>query len=66
MKTLFVTIMCLCFNVSYAQKPDTTKTSVQAKELDEVVVKASYLTREDDHIREFGIRKGLKKLVISS
>ena len=50
MKTLFVTIMCLCFNVSYAQKPDTTKTSVQAKELDEVVVKASYLTREDDHI----------------
>jgi len=50
MKTLFVTIMCLCFNVSYAQKPDTTKTSIQAKELDEVVVKASYLTREDDHI----------------
>ena len=50
MKTLFVTIMCLCFNVSYAQKPDTTKTSIQAKELDEVVVKASYLTREDDHL----------------
>lgn len=50
MKTLFVTIMCLCFNVSYAQEPDTTKTSIQAKELDEVVVKASYLTREDDHI----------------
>ncbi|WP_449031661.1 TonB-dependent receptor plug domain-containing protein [Prevotella histicola] len=50
MKALFVTIMCLCFNVSYAQKPDTTKTSIQAKELDEVVVKASYLTREDDHI----------------
>ncbi|MBW4740152.1 outer membrane beta-barrel family protein, partial [Prevotella histicola] len=50
MKTLFVIIMCLCFNVSYAQKPDTTKTSIQAKELDEVVVKASYLTREDDHI----------------
>ena len=50
MKTLFVIIMCLCFNVSYAQKPDTTKTSIQAKELDEVVVKASNLTREDDHI----------------
>lgn len=50
MKTLFVIIMCLCFNVSYAQKPDTTKTSIQAKELDEIVVKASYLTREDDHI----------------
>ena len=50
MKTLFVIIMCLCFNVSYAQEPDTTKTSIQAKELDEVVVKASNLTREDDHI----------------
>lgn len=50
MKALFVIIMCLCSNVSYAQKPDTTKTSIQAKELDEVVVKASYLTREDDHI----------------
>lgn len=50
MKTLFVIIMCLCFNVSYAQEPDTTKTSVQTKELDEVVVKVSYLTREDDHI----------------
>ena len=37
MKTLFVIIMCLCFNVSYAQKPDTTKTSIQAKELDEVL-----------------------------
>ena len=50
MKALFVIIMCLCSNVSYAQKPDTTKTSIQAKDLDEVVVKASYLTREDDHI----------------
>lgn len=50
MKALFVIMMGLCLKVSYAQKPDTTKTSIQAKELDEVVVKASYLTREDDHI----------------
>ena len=46
MKTLFVIIMCLCFNVSYAQEPDTTKTSVQTKELEEVVVKAFYLARD--------------------
>lgn len=50
MKALFVIIMGLCLNVSYAQEPDTTKTLIQAKELDEVVVKASYLTRESDHI----------------
>lgn len=50
MKTLFVIIMCLCFNVSYAQEPDTTKTSVQTKALEEVVVKAFYLAREKDHI----------------
>ena len=50
MKALFVIMMGLCLKVSYAQKPDTTKTSIQAKELDEVVVKASNLTREDDHI----------------
>ena len=50
MKALFVIMMGLCLKVSYAQKPDTTKTSIQAKELDEVVVKASYLTREDDHL----------------
>ena len=50
MKALFVIMMGLCLKVSYAQKPDTTKTSILAKELDEVVVKASYLTREDDHI----------------
>lgn len=39
MKALFVIIMGLCLNVSYAQEPDTTKTLIQAKELDEVVVK---------------------------
>ena len=50
MKALFVIMMGLCLKVSYAQKPDTTKTSILAKELDEVVVKASYLTREDDHL----------------
>lgn len=50
MKALFVVIMGLGLNVSYAQEPDTTKTCIQAKDLDEVVVTASYLTREDDHI----------------
>lgn len=63
MKTLFVIIMCLCFNVSYAQKPDTTKTSIQAKELDEVVVKASYLTREDDHILAISTKEQRKHAV---
>lgn len=42
--------MSLCLHVTYAQKPDTTKTFIQGKELGEVVVKSSYLTREDDHI----------------
>lgn len=50
MKALFIVIMGLCLNALYAQEPDTTKVSIQAKELDEVVVKASYLTRKDDHI----------------
>ena len=35
MKALFVIIMGLCLNVSYAQEPDTTKTLIQAKELDD-------------------------------
>lgn len=50
MKTLLVIIMSLCIHVTYAQKPDTTKTFIQGKELGEVVVKSSYLTREGDHI----------------
>lgn len=50
MKTLLVIIMSLCLHVTYAQKPDTTKTFIQGKELGEVVVKSSYLTKEDDHI----------------
>ena len=50
MKALSVFIMGLVPNVLYAQAPDTTKTCIQSKELDEVVVKASYLIREDDHI----------------
>lgn len=50
MKALFIVIMGLCVSVSYAQVPDTTKNSIQGKELKEVVVKASYLTRKDDHI----------------
>lgn len=50
MKALLVIIMSLCLHVTYAQKPDTTKTFIQGKELGEVVVKSSYLTREDNHI----------------
>lgn len=50
MKALLVIIMSVCLHITYAQKPDTTKTFLQGKELEEVVVKSSYLTREDDHI----------------
>ena len=50
MKALLVIMMSLCLHVTYAQKPDTTKTFIQGKELDEVVVKSSYLTREGEHI----------------
>lgn len=42
--------MALCISVANAQEPDTAKISFQDKELKEVVVKASYLTRKDDHI----------------
>lgn len=50
MKALPIAIMSMFLNVSYAQETDTTKTFVQSKELDEVVVKTSYLTHKDDHI----------------
>ena len=50
MKALLVIIMSVCLHATYAQKPDTTKTFIQGKELGEVVVKSSYLTREGDHI----------------
>lgn len=50
MKALPIAIMSMFLNVSYAQETDTTKTFVQGKELDEVVVKTSYLTRKDNHI----------------
>lgn len=50
MKALPIAIMSMFLNVSYAQETDTTKTFVQGKELAEVVVKTSYLTRKDDHI----------------
>ena len=50
MIALLVIIMSLCLHVTYAQKPDTFKTFIQGKELGEVVVKSSYLTREGDHI----------------
>lgn len=50
MKTLLVIFLGLYVNASYAQELDTTKVSGRTKELDEVVVKASYLSRADDHI----------------
>ena len=37
MKALLVIIMSLCLHVTYAQKPDTTKTFIQGKDLGEVV-----------------------------
>ena len=49
MKALLV-IISLFLNISYAHELDTAKTFIQGKKLDEVVVKTSYLTREDDHI----------------
>lgn len=42
-------MMWLYLIASYAQERDTSKVA-KTVELDEVVVKASYLTREDDHI----------------
>ena len=50
MRVLLVVIIGLYINAAYAQQSDTTKTVIQTKELDEVVVKTSYLTREEDHI----------------
>ncbi len=50
MKALLVIFLGLYVNATYAQKLDTTKVSSRTKELEEVVVKASYLSREDDHI----------------
>ena len=42
-------MMWLYLIASYAQERDTSNVA-KTVELDEVVVKASYLTREDDHI----------------
>ena len=50
MKALLIILLGLYVNASYAQELDTTKVASRTKELDEVVVKASYLSREDDHI----------------
>ena len=50
MKALLVIFLGLYVNTTYAQELDTTKVSSRTKELEEVVVKASYLSREDDHI----------------
>lgn len=50
MKALLVIFLALYVNASYAQELDTTKVYSRTKELDEVVVKASYLSIKDDHI----------------
>jgi len=50
MKVLLAVIMGLCLNVAYAQKHDSTKDTIPTKKLDEAVVKASYLSRKDNHI----------------
>ena len=50
-KTLpIVVIMGFCLNRIYAQQPDTTNISIQTKKLGEAVVKASHLSRKDNHI----------------
>lgn len=50
MKVLLAVIIGLCLNVAYAQEPDTTKVPIQDKKLGEAVVRASHLTRKDNHI----------------
>lgn len=50
MKLLFFVLMGFCTLLSYATAPDSIKVSNLSKQLDEVIVTASYLTREDDHI----------------
>lgn len=63
MKALFVVIMSLCLNVSYAQQPDTTKTLIQSKELEKVVVRHPILTRKDDHIHAIPTKEQRKHAV---
>ena len=62
MKALLVILLGLYINASYAQELDTTKVSSRTKELDEVVVKASYLSREDDHIIAMPTKEQLNML----
>jgi hypothetical protein len=50
MKLFFTIFMGFYALLSYATEPDSVKVSNYKKELDEVVVTASYLTREDGHI----------------
>ena len=50
MKVSLAVIMGLCLNIAYAQEPDTTKVPIQDKKLGEAVVRASHLTRKDNHI----------------
>lgn len=63
MKAFLVIFLVLYINASYAQEIDTTKVSSRTKELDEVVVKASYLSREDDHIMAMPTKEQRKHAV---
>ena len=63
MKALLVIIMSLCLHVTYAQKPDTTKTFIKGKELGEVEVKQYYHTREGDHIIAIPTKEQSKQAV---
>lgn len=63
MKTFLVIFLVLYVNASYAQELDTIKVSSRTKELDEVVVKASYLSREDDHIMAMPTKEQRKHAV---
>ena len=63
MKALLVILLGLYVNASYAQELDTTKVSSRTKELDEVLVKASYLSREDDHIMAMPTKEQRKHAV---
>ncbi len=63
MKILSAIFLGLCVNTSYAQGLDTAKVSSRSRELDEVVVKASYLSREDDHLVAMPTREQRKHAV---
>lgn len=60
MKSFFFILMGFCTLLSYATTPDSIQVSNYNTELDEVVITASYLTREDDHISAIPTKKQRK------